>query len=61
MRQLPTFGSFGYQHRVGTSMPIARAASRIVAPSRTVTSLPLTVRVGMPSSGEVRVEGLPYI
>jgi hypothetical protein len=32
-------------------MPIARAASRIVAPSRTVTSVPLTVRVGMREFG----------
>ena len=30
IRQLPTTGSLGYQHSVGTSMSAARAASRIV-------------------------------
>jgi hypothetical protein len=36
-------GSLGYRQRVGTSRPAARAASRIVAPSRTETCRPSTV------------------
>src|SRR5690348_13657651 len=47
MRQFPTMGSLGYQQRVGTSTPVARAASRIVEPSGTDTCCPLIVSVGM--------------
>src|SRR5688572_16547820 len=50
IRQLPTIGSFGYQHSVGTSIPRARAASRIVAPAATVTERPLMVSVGIEDS-----------
>jgi hypothetical protein len=47
IRQFPTFGSFGYQQRVGTSTFRERAASRIVAPSATDTATPSIVRFGM--------------
>src|SRR6187402_1299530 len=47
IRQLPTTGSFGYQHNVGTSIAIDRAASRMVDPAGTVTERPSIVSVGM--------------
>ena len=47
IRQLPTTGNFGYQHSVGTSIAIARAASRMVDPSGTVMERPSIVSVGM--------------
>src|SRR5688572_5948003 len=47
IRQLPTTGSFGYQHSVGTSIASARAASRMVDPSGTETVRPSMVSVGM--------------
>ena len=47
MRQFPTVGSWGSQHRVGIVIPAARAASRIVLPSATVTDRPSIVNVGM--------------
>src|SRR5678816_970229 len=51
--QLPTTGSFGYQHNVGTSIASARAASRMVDPAGTVMERPSIVSVGM-SSGPSR-------
>src|SRR5690348_7087797 len=53
MRQLPTVGSFGYQQSVGTSIPAARAASRIVAPGSKGIARPFTLRVGI---GSIREE-----
>src|SRR4051794_39530886 len=47
IRQFPTTGNFGYQQSVGTSIAIARAASRMVDPSGTVMERPSIVSVGM--------------
>src|SRR3982750_552416 len=54
IRQFPTTGSFGYQHSVGTSIAIARAASRMVDPSGTVTERPSIVSVGMKTDSSRR-------
>src|SRR5918993_792090 len=54
IRQLPTTGSFGYQHKVGTSIASARAASRMVDPSGTETVRPSMVSVGMMTGSSKR-------
>src|SRR6476661_2292238 len=54
IRQFPTTGNFGYQHSVGTSIAIARAASRMVDPSGTVTERPSIVSVGMKTDSSKR-------
>ncbi len=56
IRQLPTTGSFGYQHNVGTSIASARAASRIVDPAGTVTERPSIVSVGIKTDSSMRTE-----
>src|ERR1041385_318345 len=50
MRQLATLGSFGYQQRVGMSIPRARAASRIVAPGSKGSWVPFRVKLDMEES-----------
>ena len=54
IRQLPTTGSFGYQHSVGTSIASARAASSMVDPAGTVTDRPSIVSVGMKTDSSKR-------
>ena len=62
IRQLPTVGSLGYQHSVGMStMPAARAASRIVCSASAVTLRPLTVSVGMKRKISRRRGGRPAV
>src|SRR5687768_15684904 len=51
IRQLPTVGSFGYQHNVGTSTFSERAASRMVAPSGAETTTPSIVSFGIQPRG----------
>ena len=47
IRQLPAIGSLGYQHSVGISIPAARAASRIVAPSGASIERPSSCSLGI--------------
>jgi len=47
IRQLPTVESFGYQHKVGISMPAPRAASRMVCPSSALSVRPSIFSAGI--------------